>query len=89
MGGDPSPEEVEELMQLIERYESSTKGFGDVPDELRVRRRQRCAAAAAVLASSCSPWPPTCMKELMDNLKRSKGQPTDEAAAQDVTPQPG
>lgn len=49
MGADPSPEEMEELLQLIERYERSTKGFGEVPEELRVRWQQQQRARILLL----------------------------------------
>lgn len=59
---DLSQEDLEEMMKLLESYESSAQRLGPVPEELQ---------------------------ELMNNVKRAKGQPTSDMETQNITPEPG
>ncbi|WIA38069.1 hypothetical protein OEZ86_001438 [Tetradesmus obliquus] len=59
---DLSQEDLEEMMKLLESYESSAQRLGPVPEELQ---------------------------ELMNNVKRAKGQPTSDVETQNITPESG
>jgi hypothetical protein len=95
---DLSQEDLEEMMKLLESYETSAQRLGPVPEELQVLLSLMCGLSRmfccteAALTSISSKQPDLVhseLQELMNNVKRAKGQLAGDAEAQYITPEPG
>ncbi len=86
IGADPTPEE---LLTLLEVYEkASGQAQASVPDDLKVGSRSPASWACHAPAHG---HVRLCIRpqELLDNVHRKQGRPTEEWDVQEIVPQPG